>query len=149
MGRRTGEAIAVTTAARRPDAEHVARLEREHVDLRQWLLGGGAGVQHHAAGRARGAARYAPGREAQPLHPSRGHEPLGLEHLEVETDAEAAAKAARPCGVRDQMEPAHDDRHLGLERLGRRRLEKAERGVAAVDAIARGAPAAAADHWLD
>src|SRR5882762_5605588 len=47
------------------------------------------------------------------------------------------------------MEAPHDDRHLGLERLGRRGLEKSERGIAAVDAVAAGPSAAAADHRLD
>ena len=46
-------------------------------------------------------------------------------------------------------QPAHYDRHLGLQRLRGRRLEEPERGVAAVDAVAGGPAAATADHRLD
>src|SRR5207249_11435493 len=87
--------------------------------------------------------------EGQPLHPARGDEALGLEDLEVQAYAEAAAKPTGTRGIRDQVKPPHDDRHLGFERLCRRGLEKAERSVAAVDAVTGGPAAAAADHRLD
>ncbi len=69
----------------------------------QRALAGGARVQHHAAGRAGGAAGHAPRREAQPLHAARGHQPLGAEDLEVQPHGEAAAEPTGSSRVRDQV----------------------------------------------
>src|SRR3982075_2015339 len=100
-----------------PVAAGPGQLERDHVAVAKvdrglaadLVLLGSARVDHGAAERARFAAQHPEGTEAAALREI-GELHLLCQDADVPPDAQAAAMAAPPARVRDELEPLPDER---------------------------------------